>query len=281
MSFTWIKPAYETRLGNSTAKCVLVLIADQANAEGYGHPSLEFIARNTEVSMRTVRRVVQVFIELELISKVDRGPKHMPGFQLNTALLGADLQADYALHLHAAEGRGAYSEELIGDASADVSQTGQAVSQTGQVVSQTIPPHPLYCVPLKDPVKTLPHSPHEDIACEQRSRRIQERLARGRAIDAVMQACGFTDDRLSRTLRIAIRQEADKGEAPGTTALAMISAWQSFTSQAERLRYRWGARRFFAEGYWHKPKSWPWDASALRDDARRTEARLGSYSAEM
>lgn len=289
MSFNWIKPAYETRLGNSTAKCILALIADQANADGYGYPSLDFITYNTEVSMRTVRRVMQVFIELDLLAKVDRGRRHCPGLQLNTALLGADLKAEYWRHLRAAEGRRLSEYELRDDLFADVSETAHSVSETGnsdvsktaaevsrtgKVVSETTPPHPLYCVPLNDPDRPNPHFPQQAI---RRAERYKQRLATERACDAVTQACGFTDCRLRRTLCKVIQLESDMGEASGTIAVAMISAWQEYTSQGERLQFRWCARRFFAEGYWKNRNSWPWDVSVLREDAQRAQARLGTF----
>ena len=57
---------------------LLVLLADQVNGEGFGWPSMDFIVRLTEQNARTVRRVIQIFIRLELVMKVSRGPKRSP-----------------------------------------------------------------------------------------------------------------------------------------------------------------------------------------------------------
>lgn len=97
------------------------------------------------------------------------------------------------------------------------------------------------------------------------------------AVDQVMQGCAFTARRLRPALAAVIQQQADKGEPPPTTALAMIAAWKSFTNQGERVRFKWGARRFFAEGYWRNSESWPWDAAVLRDEHVRAQASVGSW----
>jgi hypothetical protein len=99
----------------------------------------------------------------------------------------------------------------------------------------------------------------------------------GAAVDQVMQGCGFTAHRLRPVLAAVIEQEADKGEPPPTTALAMIAAWSSYILQGEKLRCKWGARRFFAEGYWRESESWPWDAVVLREQQVRAQASVGSY----
>ena len=130
-----MRPAYDTRLGNLTAKSVLVLIADQANAEGFCYPSLEFIVRSTEIRARTVRRVMEVFGQIGLVTKVDRGPKRSPGFQLNLELLGTDLREHYALCYRAARGRPSGSGSGPRD-------TEEKVSGTAGTVSGTKPPHP-------------------------------------------------------------------------------------------------------------------------------------------
>lgn len=160
MSHEWIKPAYETRLGNPIAKSVLVLLADQVNGEGFGWPSMDFIVKLTEQNARTVRRVIQIFIRLELVMKVSRGPKRTPGMQLNLALLGTDLRAEFAKYHRASQG----SKNGLTDRERTVSQTTKTVSQTAEAVSQTVPPHPLIGRPVNDPLMTLtPMSAYADI----------------------------------------------------------------------------------------------------------------------
>jgi len=165
MSHEWMRPAWETQLGNLPAKTLLVLIADQMNGEGFGWPSADFIVRKTEINERTVRRIMQVFIKIELVTKVDRGPKRTPGIQLNLELLGTDLRARYAEHFRAARGETAGRGKAIRDPEETVSRTAETasrttetVSRTAETVSRTAPPHPLKGRPLKDsledPLKT-------------------------------------------------------------------------------------------------------------------------------
>ena len=73
--------AYKTKLGNPTAKSVLVLLSDCANDEGYGWPSVERIAEKTEIAARTVMRILQVFVDIGLIEKQDRGKHRTPGLR--------------------------------------------------------------------------------------------------------------------------------------------------------------------------------------------------------
>ena len=95
-------------------------------------------------------------------------------------------------------------------------------------------------------------------------------------MDQVMQGCGFTARRLKSALRAVIELEVDKGSPAPTAALAMIAAWKSYILQDASLRVKWGARRFFEEGYWRDPRSWHWDGQKLREDRLRMEARVGS-----
>jgi hypothetical protein len=252
-----MRPAGDTRLGNIPAKYVLSFMADQANADGFGYPSLGFIAHQTEINIRTVRRVFQVFIEMGLVTKVNRGPRRAPGFQLNLELLGKDLTYEFALAFAAAQSHSKSGltdlEEKVSQTAGVVSQTDKTVSGTGQTVSQTVPPHPHIGRPAKYPLRS-----HHTQA-----------LAIERSVEAVMQGCSFVSSDIRLTLRSVVEQEADKGEDPPTTALKMIASWHRYTSQGDRLRSKWGAKRFFGEGYWDKPESWPWDATVLREEIRR------------
>jgi hypothetical protein len=260
VSHEWIKPAYETRLGNPIAKGVLALIADQMNGEGYGWPSIDFIVRLTEQNKRTVLRVIQVFIEIGLIIKIDRGPRRTPGIQLNTELLGANLVERYAEQFRLAQGKTSGSgkrlrdieENNVSETHENVSETHENVSETHENVSETFPPHPLLGRPVIDPLKTQPHSPQKLPTSPER---IEELRKIDYAVTATTQGCGFTSSRLARIIRKVIQQEADKGEAPATTALQLMTCWQRYC-RAE-LRFKWSASKFFGEGYWNKPESWP------------------------
>jgi hypothetical protein len=89
-----------------------------------------------------------------------------------------------------------------------------------------------------------------------------------------MKGCGFIDSALERILSGVIDQEIESGGEAQAIALAMITAWQKYTSQDCRLRFRWSAQKFFAHGYWNKPKSWPWDVTVIREEQL---ARAGRF----
>ena len=105
---------------------------------------------------------------------------------------------------------------------------------------------------------------------------IREAVPVDLALDQVMQGCGFTARRLSTALRLVIQLEADKGIPAPTTALAMMDAWKRYITQGVNIKAKWGARRFFEEGYWRDSRSWHWDAQVLRDERIRAESRVGS-----
>jgi hypothetical protein len=303
--------AYRTRLGNSTAKSVLALLADEANSDGYGWPGVERIAAHTEVELRTVRRVVQVFGQIGLITKVSRGKKHSFGIQLNMDILGTDLHIEFGRAYCEAQGkrcdkcsRRAFCDadgqcgKCRSDTAQSVAATPETVAATAKSVVATLPPHPLIGGPAIDPLMTqLPltpsHGEGEEALKENANSRgpksgdsgtkgLGTRVVRidttpiDLAVDQVMQGCGFTARRLRSALRAVIQQEADKGVAAPTTALAMIAAWKKYILQDSKLRVKWGARRFFEEGYWRDARSWPWDGQALRDEQRQAEARVGT-----
>ena len=267
MSFEVTEKAYNTRLGNIPAKAVLVLIADQVNATGYGWPSLEFIAHATEVKIRTVQRIVRVFIKLKLLEKRDRGYRHTPGLQINMEKIGGDIAGEFALLYSEDEDK--LSTERLRDAeenpNQNVSETLENVSETLENVSETLPPHPLIGRPVIDPLKTHPRKPPTlPSGNSGRERSQEQKHACENCVDSVMQACGFTSRRLRPVLQAQLEQESDKGVAPASAALAMMFAWKKYTTQGERLRFKWGVIRFFAEGYWREPESWGWDFQAIQ-----------------
>jgi hypothetical protein len=280
-----MRPAYRTRLGNLTAKSVLVLIADQVNAEGFGWPSVDFIVKGTEINKRTVLRVIQIFAEINLLAKIDRGRKLTPGIQLNVERLGLDLSAEFADRFRAAHDRpnGGKRPTDIGES---VPRTQKSVPETLESVPRTVPPHPLNGRPANDPLVTHPPTPLQGGACVEPVKPVKVSPARAdelrgeelaaveRALAAVMQGCGFTSVRLVPVLRKVILQEADKGRIPARSAAAIMAAWKEFNRQGERLRFKWAASKFFGEGYWKNSESWPWDAQVLREEMQTNAGRL-------
>ncbi len=92
MSWENLKDAYRTRLGNLTAKSVLVLIVDEANAEGLAFVGLDRVATLTEINKRTTLRMIQVFGAIDLVNRTEATLKGklMPAFQVNLTRLGLE-----------------------------------------------------------------------------------------------------------------------------------------------------------------------------------------------
>jgi hypothetical protein len=155
-----VTAAYKTTLGNLPAKSILVLLANDVDPAGYGFPSIERIARNTEVSRRTVFNVIRVFVKIGLIAKIDRGPRRCFGTQLALDKLGTDLGKEF---------KAAYTEvQKKGDQKCDqffakecrrdtVAETLESVAKTPKSVAETLPPNPLIGVPVHEPL--LFHTP--------------------------------------------------------------------------------------------------------------------------
>jgi hypothetical protein len=133
---------YETQLGNCSAKAILLRLADNSNDQGACFPSIDTIARDTEVSRRQVLRVIQIFRDMGLI---DRSPvtapwgDTMPGFQINLKLLKTDLREEFARCHRKAQCKPDVSETQDEECLRDA----EPVSETQNYVSETLPPHPL------------------------------------------------------------------------------------------------------------------------------------------
>lgn len=310
MSTNLSRDVNRTVLGNVAAKSVFIFLGDEANAEGYGWPGLRYIASCTEVNLRTVMRVMQVFEEIGLIEKVDRGRRNgkkvQYGTQISLEKLGSDLSEEFRqafvrvqgltsgtgkkklrgsqLTIHEANasdfGVGSLDfAQCLRDGDLDVSETEKSVSETQKNVSETFPPDPLIGVPVIDPL--LPQPPDPRTAGESRAEPslpwgVEKKRGIKLAVDQVMQGCSFTARRLSETLREVIEQEWDKGEHPPTVALMMITAWHRYQNARPQLATGWSTRAFFAEGHWRKPESWPYSQQALREERMQIEARTGT-----
>jgi hypothetical protein len=253
--------AYKTRLGNLTAKSVLVLLADCANDDGYGWPSEEKIADKTEIRMRTVKRILQVFVAIGLIARIDRGKHKTPGLQLAIEKLGTDLAAQFA-----AAYRSAQSKECRRDIDADVAATSNCVAETSGNVAETFPLKPLKGGTVKEPpLNQLPLIPslHEGKAAD--------------AIDAalanVAKALSITRRRTLREIRKVIVLEFEKG-CGGDVAERMIAAWNRQAELSHLLRVKYGPEKFFSLGIWLDQRRWHFDEAKLEQLAG---ASIGSY----
>ena len=69
-------PAWSTRINNSPAKQLLVLLANECGVSGNGTPRFELLVARSELSPRTVRRLLQVFEAIGLIRRYE-GINHL------------------------------------------------------------------------------------------------------------------------------------------------------------------------------------------------------------
>lgn len=271
MSWENQRDAWRTKLANPTAKSVLVNIVDEANAEGLALAGLTRIAELTEVSERTVKRLVQVFVGIGLLERsytFFKG-RMRPALQVNLAMLGTDLSAIFDAHYTAAQGKRRVSDgglEAVKSVAAtrdeDVAATSESVAATGKGVAATSPPHPLLGIPPLAPVMSPPPDPQRGLG----------RDALEAAVDQVCNALAIANRRRRRFLRDVIELEATKGDPPPTIALSMIAAWNYQAQMGPYLR-KTGLYKFFGDGYWKDQRRWFWDEQRLQDRAR---ASVGS-----
>lgn len=264
--------AYKTRLGNLPAKSVLALLADVSSDDGYGWPTVERIAWKTEIQKRTVMRVIQVFVEIGLVTKVDRGRNEQGkrknfGIQLAMEKLGTDLRAEFAEAYRAVQRKGVSFTQCLSD-------TGESVSETQNSVSETLPPHPHKGGTVREPSGNKPCIPKKSNAAQPEAAKAISAAVEA-AVDQVMQDCGFSKRRLRRPIREQVELEWDIGEPPQTTALRMIAAWREYCAAGSLLAARWGPANFFGEGHWRRPESWMWSGDRMREASLQAQARVG------
>lgn len=129
------------------------MIADQANDEGMGWPSIASIVRGTEIGRRTVLRVMQVFEAIELLARRktfvnDRfGAREVNAIYLNLALLATDLTQKFGAAYADAQGK-----KCTRGGVEDVSAARESVSETQGGVAETLPLEPLSGRPMIDPL---------------------------------------------------------------------------------------------------------------------------------
>lgn len=267
MSWENLKDAYRTRLGNLTAKSVLVLIVDEANAEGLAFVGLDRVATLTEINKRTALRIVQVFGEIDLVTRTEawlKG-KRMPAFQVNLTKLGLDLCSAFAVAYAGAQRKKGCGKRLS-DMGSTVSETRSSVSETAPSVAETFPPHPHIGGPLLFPLRSpTPVVPLQGTGATE--------LAIERAVDQVCSALGIANRRKRKLLADVVRLEAEKGDPPATVALSMIAAWNRQAQMSHLLHRKFGLVNFFGLGIWKDERRWLWNEELLRQQA---QASVGS-----
>lgn len=255
--------AWKTRLGNSTAKNVLARLANHVNADGVGWPSLGHIADCTEVNIRTVMRIVQVFRVMGLLTKIDRGRRAVPAWRVNLGMLNRDLSREFAEAYALAQGKAGGSPQCRSDSDQPVAETLFSVAETEFGVAATVPPHPLKGGTVKEPSRNLPRSPQ---------RGPDDFMALDRAVDQVCSALAIAQRRKRKLLRDVIALEAEKGDAPATIALAVIAAVRDQAENSYLLTVTYGLEKFLGLGIWKDRRRWHWNEELLR---RQREARVG------
>lgn len=238
MSNQLYRPAYATRLGNLTAKSVLVLLCDQANDDGLGWPSVASIVKGTEILRRTVLRILEVFATMELIELKevevnDRfGRRTVQAIQIDLVKLGGDLTEQFAKAYAAAQGKVAVpgkagrwrlrdaeyvsetQDESVSETQ-DVSLRPEACLRDAERVSETYPPDPLLGRPLIDPVPdpslTLGAREADPFSAGQREH-IDDLRSKGRNADAAMWEGYYTaqNDEEAAAARAVAEAEAQK-----------------------------------------------------------------------
>jgi hypothetical protein len=285
-------PAYKTRLGNLAAKSVLVLLVDQANVDGLGWPSIDYIADRTEIKKRTVLRILQVFAAMGLIVRlpVVRFGKKIPGYQLDMTKLGMDLADAFSRSYAEAQKKkpDAAGKKCRRDIGESVSETRESVSETHESVSETLPPDPHIGRPVIDPVLTqTPPTPSLREGEKELSEEGEMTTSPARAeqagiaqlIDAankrVCDALGIVKRRHRQRMRAVIVLETEQGGWPPDIAEKMLRSERRQREARKRgeLTGHYSVMNFFELGIWKDEGRWFWNEDVLRKQA---EAGTGS-----
>ncbi len=257
--------AWKTKLGNSPAKTVLVMLAEVANSAGFGFPSVPTVCDRTELSERQVLRVLQCFQQIGLIVKT-KGieGRYKYGFQITMSMLGMDLRKEFHDAFMKAQGK-SVSETVNGP----VSETPKTVSETLFTVSETVPPHPLYGGTVNEPSLNHPPTPASG-GCEGLNP-----VLLAEAIDLVMRGCDVSNRRKRPLIRAALEQAGRSGESVIETANRIVHAWKEQANCNGRglLRGAYGFDKFIGNGIWADDGTWLWDQKELRN---YQNARVGS-----
>jgi hypothetical protein len=265
-----------------TEKLVALVLADshQDRCGAHTFPSVMTISEDALMDERTCRRVLGSLERKGVIVR-ERGERQGRGqvtFYIFPALDGvAEKSEKGGQNAPLSNVDISIKRRAKGGQKGDILRTPLLVEQEQEQVQKQTPPNPLAnegenaTAEKPTALKSTKSAPASgDLFPDRNAGEV------GRAVDQVMQGGGFTRKRLRRVLEAVIRQRADLGEVPASVALAMIAAWKSYTAQGARLRARWGADKFFADGYWNKPDSWMWDSQVLADERLRSEASVGS-----
>lgn len=92
-----------------------------------------------------------------------------------------------------------------------------------------------------------------------------EELLPEMAAQAVMDRCRISGMGLSVVLTRQAKLASDAGEDLKELTDRMVKAWDEFLAAKPKLKWFPGAEKFFGEGYWNKPETWPWKDNQAPD----------------
>ncbi len=252
MSVRLMADVWDFGPGDATEVSVLLCLANFADDDGGNcYPGEARIARMTRKSERQVRRVLRRLEVDGWMRILQRGN-------------GAGNFTEYLIDADYLREKGGHSVPLSAQGKRRTFPTKKA--DTGNKKAD-ISGSPLFGS-IKDPPENP--SPPNPLAGEGEG----ERKIR-MAVDQVCSALGIANRRKRSLLGRVIELEAEKGELPPTTALAMIAAAKRKAEMSHLLR-PCGLDKFFGEGIWRDERAWFWDNDAVRDAERRAQARVGS-----
>ena len=261
MSVRLMADVWDNGPENANEVAVLVCLANFADDDGGNcFPGVRRIARMTRYSERTVIRVLARLERDGWMRILQRGN-------------GAGNTSEYLIdaeHLRDGVEKGCHGVTLSKSQKRVTTATkkGDNGNKKGDIDDN--PPHPLFGRSVIEPsVDPSPPSPLAGEGVAARERAIEL------AVDQVCSALGIANRRKRRLLGRVIELEAEKGELPPTTALAMIAAARRKAEMGHLLR-PCGLDKFFGEGIWRDERAWFWDHDAIREVKRKAEARTGS-----
>lgn len=255
MSVEVTVPAWKTKLGNASAKQVLVMLADAANPKGICHPDTEYICDRTELDKRTVLRIFQVFAEIGLVTRTRgrgllcNGRACNQIFEINIAMLGQDLVETFRRVMLIVQGKAPAkaSPSAASVSATHVSETQTSVSETRNGVSETLPPHPLYGRTITEPQGTTTGA--QDAPGFARALDGACALVASTVCPAKLQAVS-----LQRVIRDVMERHCEEtGQSPAEVSGVMLANHRAAYAPGV-AGPRFSLAKWFGEGHWrHVP----------------------------
>ena len=85
------------------------------------------------------------------------------------------------------------------------------------------------------------------------------------AVRLLMHRLGICAERMVAVLGAAVGGEANRSKISfGEAGFMAWKRYSAYSKSAGSMRYSWGPRKFFAEGHWLNPGSWPVDSQRMR-----------------